>query len=147
VPTEVCDDGTVVSHFGPGMDAVATRTAWEPPHRFAAEGEGFGPNESLESGWPWFFGILRLHLSHFSGRPCSIFRAMGVARGPVSSAWNSLIGHLDLALATVGQHRIAGADLYLYGDQAAAVVASDQPLWQACMNEHFPMEPAPGQSC
>ncbi len=42
VPTEKREDGTVVSHFGPGMDAVATETAWEPPHRFAAEGE-MGP--------------------------------------------------------------------------------------------------------
>ncbi|MBI2689101.1 MAG: SRPBCC domain-containing protein [Acidobacteria bacterium] len=43
VPTEKNEDGTVVSHFGPGMDAVARETAWDPPRRFAAEGEGFGP--------------------------------------------------------------------------------------------------------
>src|ERR1700716_1691432 len=44
VPTEEREDGTVVSHFGPGMDAVATKTAWDPPQRFAAESEAFGPN-------------------------------------------------------------------------------------------------------
>jgi uncharacterized protein YndB with AHSA1/START domain len=43
VPTESREDGTVVSHFGPGMDAVATQTAWDPPRRFAAEGE-LAPN-------------------------------------------------------------------------------------------------------
>jgi uncharacterized protein YndB with AHSA1/START domain len=43
VPTEAREDGTVVSHFGPGMDAVATQTAWDPPRRFAAEGE-LAPN-------------------------------------------------------------------------------------------------------
>jgi hypothetical protein len=43
VPTEAREDGTVVSHFGLGMDAVATQTAWDPPHRFAAEGE-LAPN-------------------------------------------------------------------------------------------------------
>ncbi len=43
VPTEAREDGTVVSHFGPGMDAIATQTAWDPPHRFAAESE-LGPN-------------------------------------------------------------------------------------------------------
>jgi len=43
VPTEAREDGTVVSHFGPGMDAVATQTAWDPPRRFAGEGE-LGPN-------------------------------------------------------------------------------------------------------
>jgi uncharacterized protein YndB with AHSA1/START domain len=52
VPTEEREDGTVVSHFGPGMDAVATRTAWEPPHRFAAEGAGFGPDSPpLATEW------------------------------------------------------------------------------------------------
>jgi uncharacterized protein YndB with AHSA1/START domain len=39
-------DGTptrVVSHFGPGMDAVARVTAWEPPHRFAGEEVNHSP--------------------------------------------------------------------------------------------------------
>ena len=46
VPTEVDerDGGKVVSHFGPGMDSIATTTAWEPPHRFAAESHDLGPN-------------------------------------------------------------------------------------------------------
>src|SRR3954467_1097162 len=42
VPTELREDGTVVSHFGPGMDVVARQTAWDPPRRFAAEAE-MGP--------------------------------------------------------------------------------------------------------
>lgn len=46
VPTEIEErDGvpvSVTSHFGPGMDAVAKVTAWDPPRRFAAEGE-WGP--------------------------------------------------------------------------------------------------------
>jgi uncharacterized protein YndB with AHSA1/START domain len=33
------EGGKVVSTFGPGMDAVATITKWDPPHSFAAEGE------------------------------------------------------------------------------------------------------------
>lgn len=44
VPTEEKEDGSIVSHFGPGMDAVARRTAWEPPFRFAGESAGFGPD-------------------------------------------------------------------------------------------------------
>lgn len=45
VPTEVDGrvGGTVTSHFGGGMDSVATVTEWNPPHRFAAEGS-WGPN-------------------------------------------------------------------------------------------------------
>lgn len=139
VPTEIREDGTVVSHFGPGMDAIATRTAWEPPRRFAGEGQ-LGPNapplatewviearsggtcvvrvvhslfassddwdnhlESLESGWPAWFRILRLYLTHFRGERCSTFRLMGVAPEPESKAWAALTGSLGLARATVGQ--------------------------------------------
>src|SRR6202163_461668 len=122
VPTEIQErvGGTVVSHFGPGMDSTATVTAWEPPRRFAAESGGFGPNapplatewvvearsggtcvvrvvhslfasaddwddelESVESGWPAFFRILRLYLTHFRGERCSTFQVMGFAAGPV----------------------------------------------------------------
>ena len=48
VPTEinVGPDGIptgVVSHFGEGMDAVATVTDWEPPQRFSAVSEDFAP--------------------------------------------------------------------------------------------------------
>jgi hypothetical protein len=32
---------------------------------------------------------------------------------------------------------------YLYGDQAAGIVAREQPRWQAWINERFPM-PAAG---
>ena len=38
--------GAVVANFGPGMDSLATITAWEPPHRFAAESrDGMGPDD------------------------------------------------------------------------------------------------------
>ena len=43
---ELGKDGTptkMVMTFGPGMDATATFTAWEPPHRFAAASEIAGP--------------------------------------------------------------------------------------------------------
>jgi uncharacterized protein YndB with AHSA1/START domain len=43
VPTEVRDDGTVVSNFGPGMESVAKVTEWDPPRRFSAESQDLGP--------------------------------------------------------------------------------------------------------
>src|SRR5437773_11904194 len=43
VPTEAREDGTVVSHFRPGMVAIATHTVCDPPRRVAAAGE-LGPN-------------------------------------------------------------------------------------------------------
>jgi uncharacterized protein YndB with AHSA1/START domain len=49
VPTrfEAGPDGVptqVVSSFGPGMDATATITSWEPPHRFTASSGDLGPS-------------------------------------------------------------------------------------------------------
>src|SRR6185436_1047836 len=48
VPTEVVErDGKPVAikaNFGPGMESVASVTAWDPPRRFAAESEGMAPN-------------------------------------------------------------------------------------------------------
>src|SRR5467141_2643111 len=45
VPAEVEErvGGAVTLHFGPGMDSLATITAWEPPVRFAKESKGWGP--------------------------------------------------------------------------------------------------------
>jgi uncharacterized protein YndB with AHSA1/START domain len=140
VPTEVRDDGTVVSNFGPGMESIATVTNWDPPRRFSAESRALGPEaspvatewivearsggtcivrvvhslfagaddwddqlESLESGWPWFFQILRLYLTDFGGRPCTAFRAMGVAPAPVPAAWDALAAAVGLEGAAEGR--------------------------------------------
>lgn len=47
VPTTSEDDGEgvpirITSNFGPGMESVATVTAWNPPHSFAAETKDLG---------------------------------------------------------------------------------------------------------
>lgn len=143
VPTESEErvGGTVTSHFGPGMDSVATITAWEAPHRFAAESDGLGPGsppmatewvvearsggtcvvrvvhslfaatddwdgqlESVESGWPSFFRILRLYLTDFRGLPSSAFQVTGVAHDAVKPAWSGLLSALGLTGVTAGQH-------------------------------------------
>lgn len=55
VPSQVEErvGGEVNSSFGPGMDARATITAWEPPHRFVAGSEGeTGPGgPSIATEW------------------------------------------------------------------------------------------------
>ena len=35
---------------------------------------------------------------------------------------------------------------YLYGDQAAGTVAHETPLWEAWIQERFPMPTEPGKS-
>src|SRR4051794_32114796 len=143
VPTESDErvGGKVTAHFGPGMDSVAEITAWEPPHRFAAESDGMGPDappmatewtieardggtcivrvvhslfadnddwdnqlESIESGWPAFFRILRLYLTEFRGLPSSGFQVMGTARSAdKAAAWNELLTSLGITGLTMGQ--------------------------------------------
>lgn len=222
VPTEFRDDGTVVSNFGPGMEAVAKITAWEAPQRFVAE----SPNEkpggppiatewiveakgggqcvvrvvhslfastdewddqltSAESGWPWFFAILKLVLAHFRGQPCRAFRVMATTSKSAADAWSALTEPLGLTGLVLGQRgqarpgapafgglveRTGGeghygllllldqptpglasifalpmgaivmvvADFFYYGVNAAAIVAREQPLWQAWLDERFP---------
>ncbi len=70
---------------------------------FASSDDWDNQLESFESGWPAFFRILRLYLTHFRGQPSSTFRVMGVAPEPESSAWVALTGPLGLAEATIGQ--------------------------------------------
>jgi uncharacterized protein YndB with AHSA1/START domain len=229
VPSEVeeREGGAAVSHFGPGssMDSVSTITAWDPPHRFAAESQDLGPDaptvatewivearsggtcvvrvvhslfastddwdnqlEGWEYGWPGFFRILRMYLTHFRGQRGSGMQLGNVTPGPKSEAWAALTGSLGLAGATMGQRfrKMAGAPplaglvervgedpfpeelllrldepvpglahlfamdmggqvylsirLYLYGDQASAAVARDEPSWQAWMNKSFPSD-------
>jgi hypothetical protein len=144
--------------------------------------------EGWESGWPDFFRILRLYLTHFRGRRGSAMQLGSAATKTKSETWAALTASLGLAGATMGL-RVRATDgapplagviervgedpypeelllrldeptpgiahlfamdmggqvylsirLYLYGDQAAAVVARDEPLWQAWMNKAFPSD-------
>ena len=65
--------------------------------------------ESAEGGWPGFFRLLRLYLTHFPGMPCSAFQLMGVAPEPKADAWAALVGPLGLAGAAVGEQRSSQA--------------------------------------
>jgi uncharacterized protein YndB with AHSA1/START domain len=144
VPSEVeeREGGAAVSHFGPGssMDSVSTITAWDPPHRFAAESQDLGPDappvatewivearsgdtcvvrvvhslfasaddwdnqlEGWEYGWPGFFRILRMYLTHFRGQRGSAMQLGNIVPGPKSEAWAALTSSLGLAGAIMGQ--------------------------------------------
>lgn len=55
VPT-VFEDGdgrpaAVTMNFGPGMVARSAVTAWDPPRRFAAQGEGWGGSPPMATEW------------------------------------------------------------------------------------------------
>jgi len=225
VPTEVeeREGGAITFHFGAGVDAPGTVTAWEPPSRFAYEERDWSPNapplatelfvearsggicvvrmvhslfassdewddqlEGFEAGWGPYFHVLRLYSTHFPGQRCSGLRLMGEAPGSEPEAWNALAPALGLTGAAKGERRstpasgvpplagvvertgegkhvhelilrldepapgvaVIGAytwggkvhpviSLYLYGDRAEAVFASDEPLWQEWMTKQF----------
>ncbi len=138
VPTEVRADGAIVCRFGPGMESVSTRTAWEPPRRFAGEGQ-MGPGgptlatewtveaqaggtcivrvvhslfasgddwdhqlEAIERGWPAYFEILRLYLTHFMGETGTLLPLMGMSLEPAPKAWERLTTALGLTALVPG---------------------------------------------
>jgi uncharacterized protein YndB with AHSA1/START domain len=120
--SEEREGGAVVNSFGPGMDSVATITAWNPPHAYVAETEE-GPGkvatewivearsggtcvvrvvhrwfaetddwdgefEGHAYGWSSaFFRILRLYLTHFSGRACSAFDIAAFSKSAGPETW------------------------------------------------------------
>ena len=225
VPTEFEErDGKPVAvklNFGPGMESRSVVTAWDPPRRFGAQGEGWGGSpgiadewtveargggtcvvrvvhslfastddwdnqlEGTESGWPGFFRILRIYLTHFRGQRSAIMQWLAPAAGTEAEAWDTLTAALGLNGVSAGQRWTAPAGVptlsgvvehdtqspysallrldtpgpgvaalgaancggpimvtlsfYLYGDEAAGTVARETPLWQAWMQERFPM--------
>jgi uncharacterized protein YndB with AHSA1/START domain len=178
VPTELegREGGTIVCRFGPGMEAVATVTAWDPPRRFLAEGEQ-GPGapplatewivepraggrcvvrvvhslfagtddwdaqlEGSESGWPGFFRILWLYLTHFPGERCAPIQVLAPAAGPAAEAWETLAGALGLAGARVGERRSAPADAPPLGGVVEDVGLGKHPHAMVLRTD----EPAPG---
>jgi uncharacterized protein YndB with AHSA1/START domain len=145
-----------------------------------------------ESGWPGFFRILRIYLTHFRGQRSAIMQFMAPVAGTEAAAWATLTAALGLngvgagqrwavpegapALGGVAEHvsqspcnallrldkpgpgaaalgtvNFGGSvmvtlSFYLYGDQAAGTVAHETPLWQAWIQERFPMPPEPSKS-
>ena len=55
-------------------------------------------------------------------------------------------GTAALFIMTMPGSILAMFTFYLYGDQAAGTVARETPLWQAWIQERFPMSPEPSKS-
>ena len=138
VPAEFEErDGKPVAvklNFGPGMESSSPITAWDPPHRFAAQSDGWMPGsppiadewsvearaggicvvrivhslfastddwdnqlEGTESGWPGFFRILKIYLTHFRGQRSAMMQWMAPAAGTEAEAWETLTAALELS--------------------------------------------------
>ena len=163
---------------------------------FASTDDWDNQLEGTESGWPGFFRILRIYLTHFRGQRSAMMQWIAPASGTEAEAWDTLTAALGLKGVSAGQRWTAPAGVpagtpslggvvehvtqnpcnallrldtpgpgaaalgavnfggaimvtlsfYLYGDQAAGTVARETPLWQAWIQERFPMPPEPGTS-
>ena len=159
---------------------------------FASTDDWDNQLEGTESGWPGFFRILRIYLTHFRGQRSAIMQWMAPAAGTEAEAWETLTAELGLRGVSAGQRWTAPAGVpalggvvehvtqspcnallrldqpgpgtaalgavncggpimvtlsfYLYGDQAAGTVARETPLWQAWIQERFPMPSEPSKS-
>jgi uncharacterized protein YndB with AHSA1/START domain len=141
----------VTLNFGPGMESTSVVTAWDPPRRYAAQGEGWGGSpaiadewtveargagvcvvrvmhsfvastdewdkqlEGTESGWPDFFRILRIYLTHFRGQRSATMQWIAPAAGTEAEAWASLLAALGLQGASAGQRWTAPAGVPALG--------------------------------
>ena len=124
---------------------------------FASTDDWDNQLEGTESGWPGFFRILRIYLTHFRGQRSAIMQFVAPVAGTEAEAWETLTAALGLKGVSAGQAAALGAvnfggqsmvtlSFYLYGDQAAGTVARETPLWQAWIQERFPMPSETGKS-
>ena len=59
--------------------------------------------EGTESGWPAYFRILRIYLTHFRGQRSAMMQWMAPAAGSEAEAWETLTAALGLKGVSAGQ--------------------------------------------
>lgn len=153
---------------------------------FAETDDWDGQLEGTESGWPGFFRILKIYLTHFPGQRSALMQWLApTPAATVAEAWDTVTGALGLNGVNAGDHWRAPAGVpavsgviervnetpghalvrldspgpgvaalgamncggpimvslsfYLYGDTAAGTAARETPLWDAWIQQHFPM--------
>jgi len=104
--------------WGPGSPVIATEWTVEARsggtclvrvvHSLFSETDDWDNQlEGTEAGWPGFFRILKLYLTHFRGEHAMQMQALGMA--PNEAGWDVLLRELGIANPTEGQ-RIAPAN-------------------------------------
>ncbi len=74
---------------------------------FASTDDWDDQMEGFESGWPGFFEVLRLYLSHFADMKAAVAFAMTSIEAPQLNVWKRLTEGLGLAGANAGEERTA----------------------------------------
>ena len=76
---------------------------------FASTDDWDNQLEGTESGWPGFFRILRIYLTHFRGQRSAIMQLMAPVAGTEAEAWETLTAALGLKGVSAGQRWTAPA--------------------------------------
>ena len=92
---------------------------------FASTDDWDNQLESTELGWPGFFKILRLYLTHFRGMPCTSTMAMALAHGSEAEVWKTVTGPLALAGVKEGQAWKAPPGVPPLGGTVEGVIEND----------------------
>ncbi len=72
---------------------------------FASSDDWDNELEAWESGWPDFFRILRLYLTHFPGQPCALLQLSATTSLPPAEAWEKLCKSLGVIGVAEGEER------------------------------------------
>jgi hypothetical protein len=112
------------------------RIVWFDAHRQkplgGAERRERGQRWTAPAGVPALSGVVE----HVSESPCNALLRLDKP-GPGTAA---------LGAVNCGGPIMVTLSFYLYGDQSAGTVASETPLWQAWIQERFPMPSEPSKS-
>jgi hypothetical protein len=114
---------------GTKVEAWATLTA-----ALGLSGVGTGQRFTVPAGVPALGGLVE-HVSHREGDCGALLRLD--KPGPGTAA---------VSIITFGSSVMAAFNFYFYSDQAAGTVARETPLWQAWLQERFPMPAEPSKS-
>jgi uncharacterized protein YndB with AHSA1/START domain len=72
---------------------------------FSTSDEWDDQMEGFEGGWPGYFEVLRIYLTHFAGMPGATFQAMVTIEDEPLAVWKQIVEGLGLAGANVGETR------------------------------------------
>jgi uncharacterized protein YndB with AHSA1/START domain len=98
-------------------------------------------------------GLKGLSVGQSWTAPAGVPALSGVAEYLSQSPYDALLrldkpgpGVAAFGAVNFGGQSMVGLNFYLYGDQAAGTVAHETPLWDAWIQERFPMPTEPGKS-
>ncbi len=102
---------------------------------FASTDDWDNQLEGTESGWPGFFRILKIYLTHFRGQRSAMMQWMAPAAGTEAEAWETLTAALGLAGVSAGQRwtapagvpALSGAVEHVSQSPYTALVRLDKP--------------------